>query len=388
MHFYNFELFCQMLADDIRLNAYSDALQRAITKDSIVLDIGAGTGFFSLLAAQLGAKKVYAIEPNPLIQVAKENASANGLEDKIEFVQKLSTDMELKEKADVLVCDLRGPLPFYGFSVATVIDARKRLLKSNAVIIPQKDSVYFAIAESPKIYKENISKLAQDFRGFHMPSARKMLTSRILTTNPEENERFLAEPALFGVLDYTTIDETSFSTDFSYKITEDGVAHGLRAWFEADLGGEISFSNSPKQPGTVYGCPFLPFENEVEIKTGDLALVNVSVLFVNGNYTCLWNTKIYSGGDKNNLKAEFKQSTTGNLIVPPELLSRRSEYFVPQNNLEVEIERTILNMIDGENPHGDIADKLVKNFPDIFQNFENALNRVVMISNRYAGADN
>ncbi|MDH3444335.1 MAG: 50S ribosomal protein L11 methyltransferase, partial [Deltaproteobacteria bacterium] len=47
-----------MIADHVRMDAYARALRRAVTADSVVLDIGTGTGIFALLACQFGARRV------------------------------------------------------------------------------------------------------------------------------------------------------------------------------------------------------------------------------------------------------------------------------------------------------------------------------------------
>ena len=63
-----------MLSDNKRVSAYSRALKKHITPDSIVLDLGAGFGAFSVIASKLGAKKVYAVETNNSINLGPEFA--------------------------------------------------------------------------------------------------------------------------------------------------------------------------------------------------------------------------------------------------------------------------------------------------------------------------
>src|SRR5580765_20177 len=92
-----------MIADAVRMDAFVAALRGAVTPGCVVVDIGTGTGIFALLACSLGARRVYAIERNDTIEVARTIAAANGLSDRIEFRQALSTAVTLPEPADVIV---------------------------------------------------------------------------------------------------------------------------------------------------------------------------------------------------------------------------------------------------------------------------------------------
>src|SRR5262245_17467881 len=110
---YSLTGYGNMIADRVRYEAYSHALQKAIRPGSVVLEIGTGPGIFAVQACRLGAARVYAVEPDPVIQVAREIAHANSCADKIEFIEGLSTRAELPVKADVIVSDLRGILPLF-----------------------------------------------------------------------------------------------------------------------------------------------------------------------------------------------------------------------------------------------------------------------------------
>ncbi len=63
--------------------AYAAALKAVITPESVVLDLGAGLGIHGLLAAQLGAKRVYLVEPEDIIAVTQEIAQADGYGDRV-----------------------------------------------------------------------------------------------------------------------------------------------------------------------------------------------------------------------------------------------------------------------------------------------------------------
>jgi len=67
------------------------------------VEVGAGTEVFSLLACRAGARRVFAIESEDIIQFARELAVANGFCDRIEFFEGNSRVTELPERANVVI---------------------------------------------------------------------------------------------------------------------------------------------------------------------------------------------------------------------------------------------------------------------------------------------
>ena len=101
-----------LIADAIRTTAYQKAIFETVKDGDIVVDLGTGTGILACFACQSGAKKVYAIEKKKIIELAKEVARANNLEEKIVFVGDASTEVTLPEKADVLISELIGTFAY------------------------------------------------------------------------------------------------------------------------------------------------------------------------------------------------------------------------------------------------------------------------------------
>ena len=83
-----------MLSDGNRTNAFLNAILRTVSAGDVVVDIGCGTGVLSLFACLAGARKVFAIEQGPVLDVAREIAEANGYADRIEFLAGWSTEVE------------------------------------------------------------------------------------------------------------------------------------------------------------------------------------------------------------------------------------------------------------------------------------------------------
>src|SRR5215831_6392496 len=135
MYSYSLAGYGEMIADRVRMEAYAEALRRTVKPGSVVLDIVTGPGIWAVLACQLGATRVIAVEPDSIIQVAREVAISNQCSEKIEFIQKASTSLELLIQADVIVSDMRGVLPLLGQNIPSVVDARRRFLAPGGVLI-------------------------------------------------------------------------------------------------------------------------------------------------------------------------------------------------------------------------------------------------------------
>src|SRR5438876_8496976 len=76
-----------LLSDSKRNRPFYRALEKHVRGDSIVLDIGSGTGLWAIAAARMGAKRVVAIEQNPLLLgLIQALARANGVADRIEVL--------------------------------------------------------------------------------------------------------------------------------------------------------------------------------------------------------------------------------------------------------------------------------------------------------------
>src|SRR5258705_9583016 len=102
-----------MVADDRRTAPYVEALRRAVRPGDVVLDIGTGSGIFAFIACQLGAARVYAIELDDAIDVAKLCVADNPGSERIVWLKGMSTELDLPEQVDVLIVDLHGTMPFF-----------------------------------------------------------------------------------------------------------------------------------------------------------------------------------------------------------------------------------------------------------------------------------
>ena len=126
----------RMLHDDRRTGDYLAAVAQAVRPGDVVVDIGTGSGVMAIAAARAGARHVYAIEASDIAGVAERVFVANGVQDRVTLIPGWSRQVQLPEPADVLVSEVIGNEPLEEEILETTLDARRRLLKPEARLIP------------------------------------------------------------------------------------------------------------------------------------------------------------------------------------------------------------------------------------------------------------
>jgi protein arginine N-methyltransferase 1 len=380
---YSVSSYGQMIADTPRMEAYVAALRRAVKPDSVVVDLGCGPGLFALLACQMGARRVYAIDPDNVIEVARQAAIANGYEDRIVCIQEYSTRVTLPEKADVIISDLRGILPWFEQHISAIADARRRLLKPEGVLIPQKDFLWAALVEAPEEYAKISGPWELNNYGLDLNSARGFVTNswRKLRVNPEQ---FLTEPLHWCALDYREIEDLDFATELSWDASRPGTAHGFGVWFDSKLFDGIGFSNRPGEVELIYGAAFFPFSYPIDLVDGDEIGITLKADLVGEDYVWRWNTRVVSKQNSGFVKATFKQSTFFGVPLSAARLHKKSASHMAILNDEGAIEIFILSLMDGKTTLEQIAHQLAESYPNQFTSYGNALDHVSEIAQEFS----
>jgi hypothetical protein len=130
-----FEYHYRMLADATRVAAYQQAIARAVVPDQHVIEIGTGTGILAILAAKAGAR-VTAIERFSIVGMAQAIGQQSGVGDRIRFIRGRSDLVDVPERGDLLISEIVGNRILNEGVLETTLDARKRLLKPQARLIP------------------------------------------------------------------------------------------------------------------------------------------------------------------------------------------------------------------------------------------------------------
>ncbi|HEU4886611.1 MAG TPA: HPr-rel-A system PqqD family peptide chaperone [Thermoanaerobaculia bacterium] len=275
-----------MLRDHARVDAYRRALAACITPTSVVLDLGTGLGTFSVLACNLGAATVYAVDSADAIFVAEEIARVNGVSEQMQFIRARAADVELPEQVDVLVSDLAGALPLFEEHIPALIHAREHLLKPDGVMIPRRARLFCAPISSTELHTQIVEPW-RSVAGVDLSPAETMAmnTPHALKVEPQH---LAGEPLCWAELDYATIDSPNVSGTVEWQMTALQPVHGVALWFESVLHDGITHSSGPWSPGSVHATMVLPLLAPLELPAGEKLRFTIESALAGGRYVVTW----------------------------------------------------------------------------------------------------
>lgn len=241
----------KMLADQVRIETYAKAIERAIRPGDRVLDLGTGSGVLSILAARQGAK-VYAIDHSDFIRLAEENARHNGVQG-ISFIHTNSKKFKPAEKLDVILHEQIGDNLFNENMVDNLLELKRRLLKPGGKILPGRFHLFMEpVTLHPDFrvpFMEELKPMGIDF-SYLAKAGRRY---RAAGYNDRRLERsgvdyFLAEPQPILTVDLNEIDDLSqipTTLEVVREVVRPGSLDGIQQYFAVVFDEEVSFDTSP-----------------------------------------------------------------------------------------------------------------------------------------------
>lgn len=377
---YSVASYGEMMADGVRMDAYARALRRVVRPGAVVLDIGTGTGIFALLACQLGARKVHAVEPSDAIELAREIAARNGCGERIEFVQASSEEVVLDERADVVVSDLRGILPLFQRHLASIRDARARHLAPGGVLIPRSDTLRAAVVESEELHRRIAFPWEEGLFGIDMSAGRELLANQHVKAKVAP-EHLLGPAVTCATLDYATLEADDLACEVRLPVARDGTGHGLAVWFDSVLAEGATLTNAPGAPRLIYGQSFFPWPRAVALRAGDEVGLRLAASRVGEDYVWTWDSAIRDAAGT--ARERFSQSDFFGAPLSPRRLRLRAAGHAARLGERGEVDRFILERMDGRRTLGEIAREAASRFPRRFASWREALSQVGELAVRY-----
>ncbi|MEL6927650.1 MAG: 50S ribosomal protein L11 methyltransferase [Cyanobacteria bacterium J06600_6] len=354
-----------MTLDARRNQAYYDALKQVITPDSVVLDLGAGLGILGLLAAQLGAKKVYAVDPEATIQVAKDIARQNGYGERFKCLKGKIEKVDLPEKVDVIISVFTGNFLLQEDLLPSLFYARDKYLRPGGVMIPSAARMEAVPVFAPEMYQTNIACWSELHFGIDHSEARKYAGQAIYFTRSElAHAKYLAEPIELLAMDFYKSKSTNCNVEKIYQIDETNLCHGWAGWFAMQLGDKW-LSTAPHEPRLHWGSAFLPLDPPLEMQQ------RTEVKFrlqrpPQGD----WSWRVISDAGSQ------QHSTFFALPLSLKSVQQMSPEYQPKLNKKGEAALYVLSHSDGNSSVQQLSQELSQKYPETFSEFVHAVNFV------------
>jgi type I protein arginine methyltransferase len=261
-----------MLRDDVRNEAYREAIEKVVRPGDAVLDMGAGSGILSLFAAQAGAARVYAVERTDFAAVARKIIERNGFADRIEVIQADLEDVDLPAKVDVLISEWMGGFGVDENMLAPLVMSRDRWLKPAGKIIPHRVTAVLA-----PMWVEELDDGLRHWRsrphGVDLSVIAELsVEETVMAQWPVTPDDLLAPPQPMWSHDaYTcSLEEADrpFVATLAFTAARSGRLTALAAWFDAQLCDGVSLTNAVGAPDTHWGRFMFPLDRTIEVREG------------------------------------------------------------------------------------------------------------------------
>ena len=227
----------RMVGDARRSGPLLAAVAKAVKRGDFVLDIGTGLGILAIAAAEAGASRVVAVDCDAeALALAARAAKKAGVGDLVEFREALSFDLKLRARADVVLCETVGSFAFDENILATLSDAKQRLMKSGGRMMPCKLELWGApVLRLPRV---------------EMPSETAIVKPADL----------VAKPARIATADFAAFIPRRVQAKPQFVCASDATIRALAVWPRVTWFAGETTDASPLEPPTHWKQGIMPVE--------------------------------------------------------------------------------------------------------------------------------
>jgi type III protein arginine methyltransferase len=270
-----FDYHYRMLSDSARVMAYRRAIEQAIAPGQHAIEVGTGTGILAVLAAKAGAR-VTAIERFSVLGIARAVARQSGVDGQIEFIRGRSDLVRIEEPGDLLISEIVGNRILNEGLLETTLDARRRLLKPGARLIPEKIEILAEVGRTDRfehLQREfgrvggevgvNLDPLAHWFQG-------RVAAGQVVWELGTEGDDFrpLADEVSLLEIDLRKMESVDFSVARSVLPCSDGMANAVVLAFRLQLMEGVELSTSGRGHGLHWSKPVFMLRRPLPVHAG------------------------------------------------------------------------------------------------------------------------
>ena len=301
----------QLLSDAHRTESFGRAVGEIVRPGDVVLDLGSGSGILALIAARVGARRVYAVEWGDIVGVARAVAARNGFSDRIEFIEAASEEVELPEPVDVITAEILGSFGLEENVLTFLPDMRDRFLKPGGVIVPSALRTFLALVEATDLYARVVEFWSEDLWGFDFTAAREVAASQEYLFE-EDTFEMLARAQPFYECETKAMTREVVGRELSFEVNRPGVCHGLVGWFEAEVSPSVELVSGPETECFTWRPAFFPLSTPVAVGAEDS--ISVFMEAIPWGPEVVWNWEVTVHREGQQLFSSSQTSASGLLV--------------------------------------------------------------------------
>ncbi len=267
----------EMLADHERNNAFYEAIAGAVDENSVVLDIGTGSGLLSMMAAKAGAKQVITCEQSPfLAKTAEKIIARNGLQDRIKVHQAKSTDLQphhFSQAPNLIIGEIFDAGLIGEWAIPSFRHALTTLCDVNCQIIPQKAKIVGRLVELPDYAPIHpITKIEGfDLSDFNIYQTDGAYLPKHLN---QVRHKFLSPPFEMMSYDFQELPEPISPQEPQKKAIDivcdkSGSATAVAFWFQLWLSESITLTSDPTRENNHWAQAIFFLPNRRHVVPGE-----------------------------------------------------------------------------------------------------------------------
>ncbi len=276
-----------MLNDRLRMKKYRQAILEAVKPGDLVLDLGTGTGILSQWALEAGAARVFGIDLSaPILERAVERIRDAGFAERFEPINKLSYEVELPQRVDVLLSEIMGNMADNEDFQPILEDAIRRFLAPGGTVLPRSTTSYL-VPVAARLAHRNLCTgtvasltphydISALYRAKRVSSPFNLYYDCILPRSS-----YLSRPARLRAYDGAWDQPATYQCQVSFTLERQELLTGFKAYFVAELTPTttLDISGDDIERGETsdsWKHAYLPIERPIEVREGDRLEVTFS----------------------------------------------------------------------------------------------------------------